>query len=157
MMKIERHSKAAAVLVGAAGLALVTGGTAYAHWTTIGSGTGEAKATTAVPLTGTPATAPDGLYPGHTVAGTLTISNTNKFAVQITAATFGAPTVHLPGIGTCTATGVSFAATGLPITVPAESTAPLSFDATMSNLSDTGCQNATFRATTTTLTAQSAG
>jgi hypothetical protein len=160
-MTIVRHSKAAAILIGGLSLALMSGGTAYAYWTTSGTGTGTASAGTATAISAAPATVASGLYPGATgVAGTVTVSNPNPFPVQVTAASFATPTAA-GGLGTCTSTGVTFTAQSLttPVTVPAKvgttnGTAPLSFTAAMSNASDNGCQGATFTSTVT-LTGQS--
>lgn len=152
-MKIERNSKAAAVLIGGLGLALLTGGTAYAYWTTTGAGTGTASATMAQTLSAGPATVASGLYPGATgIAGTATVSNPNPFPVTITSASFALPTAS-GSLGTCTTTGVTLTAGTLP-TVPAKAggqdgTVALPFTAAMTNASQTGCQGATFTSTVT--------
>ena len=155
-MTLTRRDRIAAVLVGGMGLALMTGGTAYAYWTTTGTGTGQAAATTASAISASPATVAGGLYPGATgVAGTVTVSNPNPFPVKVTAAGFAAPTAT-GGSGTCTTTGVTFTPQSLttPVTVPAKvgatnGTATLNFTAAMDNTSQTGCQGATFTSTVT--------
>jgi hypothetical protein len=166
-MKLQRNSKAAAVLVGGLGVALLTGGTAYAVWTTSGTGTGTASATTAQPVTVT-ATAVGNLFPGAKVPATLVFSNPNPFAITVTSIVPTAgPTTVTNGLdnAACTTTpGVVFATLTGSWTVPAKGTAngtitpaPQVVDAVeMTNASVSGCQGATF-GKSYSFTAQSEG
>lgn len=157
-MKIERHSKTAAVVVTGLGLTLLTGGTAYAFWSTTGTGSGSASAGGALPVTVT-ATAVGQLYPGVKVPATLTFSNPNPFPVTVTSI---APTAAATGVtggldnAACAASpGVVFATLTGSWTIPAKGSAdgtitpaPQIADAVeMTNASDSGCQTASFSKT----------
>jgi hypothetical protein len=127
-------------------LVLVAGvGLGYANWTQSGAGTGAAKAMTAGAsvVTGT-ATGPD-LYPGQS-AGKLYfhVSNPNQYQVTFSGATVGTITANpLPG-KTCATTGVSVGPVG-GLTVPPVTGADFALPiVSMSNLSDDGCQGASF-------------
>lgn len=144
-MKLELHSKAAAVLIGGLGVALMSGGTAYAFWTTTGAGTGTASADTAQPISAAPATVAAGLYPGATgVPGTVTVSNPNKFAVNVTA-TVGSITVNESHAAAgCTTAGLTITPAATAVSVPKQDSAPLGFTAALGNTSPNACQGATF-------------
>lgn len=154
-MKFERNSKAAAVLVSGMGLALLTGGTAYAVWTTTGSGAGTASATTAQPVS-VAATAVGSLYPGAKVPVTLVFSNPNPFPVTVTSIAPTAATTTVTGgldnAACAAASGVVFATLTGSWTIPAKGSAngtitpaPQVADGVeMTNASVNGCQGATF-------------
>ena len=154
-MKIERHSKAAAVLVGGLGLALATGGTAYAVWTTSGTGTGTAVAGSSSALTVTGTANVSGLYPtaAGVAGGSVSVQNPNSFNVAITGVTF-APTQTTKG--GCTASTVSFAVgAAAPTQVGAGQTVSIPLTASMTNAAEDACQGASFT-TTVTVTGESA-
>ena len=145
--------KARKAIVLCAAVALVTAvGLVYAAWTTNGSGSGTAKAGSAVALTTLDASASTSatLYPGATGDVTLTIDNANPFPVRVTGVALNGTNASItPDAGSpgCTTTGVSFTdQTGLTIDVAANSSATttLTGSVSMSNASVDGCQGATF-------------
>lgn len=130
------------------GLAL-TSGVALAFWSTSGSGSGTATARSSLNLTGTLSSV-TGLYPGGSLAVTVTVANPNPFPVKVTAVTGGTVTTGASG---CTTTGVAYTnqttSNGLGasgFTVPANSagTALPATTVTMDNTSLSACQGATF-------------
>lgn len=148
-----RRSAVTALTTGLA-LMAVSGGS-YAFWSTTGSGSGTAAAGTSQMLTvGTGGVS--GLYPtGPAVAGTVAVTNTNDFAIVITAASFGATSVS-GNTAACTASTVSFTVGTLPTTkVVKGASVNIPFAAQMSNDAENGCQSpATFSAALS-VTAQS--
>lgn len=131
----------------------LTGGTAYAFWTSTGTGTGAAAATTFQPVAVTAGTAPAGqLWPGlvadgTTAGGDLVVSaaNPNPFPVTVTVALGGTPTG-------CTTTGVTIGAPA-SFTLPAQSgtvTRTMSKVLSMSTASSNDCQGATITVPLTT-------
>jgi hypothetical protein len=104
--------------------ALTVGGIAAANWTISGAGSGGAEATTVTNLV-VSVSADGDLFPGATVDGNLTVTNSNPFPVRITAVTFsGDVTVATPA-GTCTPANseVTFTTkTGLTLDVAANAT-----------------------------------
>lgn len=140
-------------IIGAGVTILVLGvvGLVYAAWTTNGSGSGYAKAGSAVDLSTVDASAEThgDLYPNTNGSVFLNVHNPNPFPVTITDVTAGNGDVTAAdGIGTCDLTGVSFRdQSGLTINVGAESDSgviELENAAHMSNESENGCQNAVF-------------
>lgn len=123
---------------------------AFAAWTASGTGNATAKATTAVSLTTSDASASTTatLYPGATGSLRITINNPNPYAVRITTIAAGSGSVTATGgIGTCTTTGVSLVPqSGLALDVAASGSATFTVSSavTMDNTSDNGCQGATF-------------
>src|SRR5262245_5163696 len=80
----RRWSKRLAALV-VLKVLVVGAGIAYAVWTVGGSGTGTARATSALPLTTSVATPTAQLYPGITNSNLfLTVNNPNPFPVSVT-------------------------------------------------------------------------
>ncbi|HTG46608.1 MAG TPA: hypothetical protein VK646_03010 [Actinomycetota bacterium] len=122
---------------------------AFASWLATGSGTGYAKARSAVPL-GTTSGSIGGstLYPGANADVYITISNPNPYPVTVTSVTGNGTIVTGDSNSTCDAsTGVTFTdQTGLNILVAAGGTqgATLSGAAHMSGSSDNTCQGETF-------------
>jgi len=140
-------------MIGAGVTILVLGvvGLVYAAWTTNGSGSGYAKAGSAVDLSTVDASAQtrNDLYPNSNGTVVLNIHNPNPFPVTITDVTAGSGNVTASGgIGTCDITGVSFLDQhGLTINVGAETdSGPIELQnaAHMSNESENGCQKAVF-------------
>lgn len=123
------------------------GATTFGAWTVGGSGSGYAKAVTAVNLTmnDVSGTTVADLYPGGTGAVKFSVTNPNAFAVTITDVTAGsAVTSNDDG---CTTTGVSFTTTtGLTQVVGAGATVAftLAGKAAMSNASLNACQGDIF-------------
>lgn len=135
----------------AALLAVAVGGLAYAVWTSSGSGSGRAGAVTAVDLTVNAASGTADLYPGTTEGDvSFTITNTNPYPVTFTSmAPGGAITNTVPGDATaCPPANVTVTgATGLSLTVAADSTSPVLSIAdvvSMDLAAPNGCQGKTF-------------
>lgn len=140
---------------GAVALCLLAGGgTAYAYWASTGSGTGAAAAGT-MQITVDALVAGDSnstsLVPGGTADVILRTSNPNGFAVTLYAvAASGEVTADAAHAG-CTTTGVSFTAPATPpapaVTIPANSSRLVTLPgaASMSALSQSACQGATFK------------
>jgi hypothetical protein len=138
---------ATTVVLGVAGVAAL-GGTAYAVWTTSGTGSGHATATSAQPLTTSAASVSSNLlFPGGTGDVKVTINNPNPFAVTVTAINSNGTITSDKGAACNAATGVTFSSTsGLSVVVAANGTATttLAGKAAMSNASDNSCQGAVF-------------
>jgi len=141
MQKLRRKL----TLLGAVMALFLLGSVVFAAWLVTGEGNGAAQATSADDLLVEPGTTTADLYPGSDGDVELTIENPNAFDVEVSSiAGDGAVTSAAPG---CSTTGVSFTdQSGLSITVAAGDTVAVSLDdaASMSNLSDNGCQGATF-------------
>jgi hypothetical protein len=143
-------------LIVAALTALVLGvvGLVYAAWTSNGTGSAYAKASTAQALTtvdvSTQTTAT--LYPGATGDLLIKISNPNPYPVKVTDVTGNGAITADTGHSTCGAdaqhpSGVTFTDQhALTISVPANSSTQttLSGSVLMSSASDNSCQGATF-------------
>jgi len=101
----NRKVSLAAVAFGAISLAVMAGGTAYAYWTTTGTGSGTAQARVFTAPTVAAGTAPSGqLFPGLTADGStvggdlvLSVSNSNPFPVTITGVSAGSGTITASG------------------------------------------------------------
>jgi hypothetical protein len=127
---------------------------AFASWTVNGGGTGAAQATSAQNLVVSNAAPTAQLYPGFTGGDLyITVNNPNPFQVTINRVDPTAGTIGVTGsVGTCSDTGVSFAAvTGLSLVAPpgnsthvVPGSALLGTGVSMSNASDSGCQGGTF-------------
>ncbi len=154
LRSLHRTVGTATVAVGAAGFLVLSTGTAYAFWTVYGSGTGNADAATAQPVT--VSVQVDGqLYPGVKRPVTPTFSNPNPFPVTLTSVT---PTdIEITGATGCTKANAAVAFAGLSgsWTVPAKSggangtltpTTATAEGVSMGSTSDTACQGATFTA-----------
>jgi hypothetical protein len=145
-LRPRRPVRKATVVLLAVLAGLLATGVAYAFWTTTGSGSGSAHATTAAGLTTSPATTTAQLYPGATADAKVTINNTNPFAVTVTDIVGGTITAS-GGIGTCSVTGVTFTdqhAVADIVGANSSTTFTLTGTVSMSNASDNGCQGATF-------------
>lgn len=142
---MKHRDKVAAVLVSAAGLALMSTGTAYAYWTTGGSGPGTADVGDAIELTSAAPTVTGELFPaGPAVSGAMQVTNPNAFPVKAISLTFDSAETTKAG---CSTTGVTFVGgTGLNVVIPAGGTAPMTYTASMSTDSVNACQGATFTA-----------
>ena len=130
------------------GTALATGGTAYAFWASTGTGSGNATARSAQPLTTTAVTVGSNLlFPGGAGDVKITINNPNPYAVTVTSVNGNGTITSDKGAACNASTGVTFTNTsGLSIVVPAggSNTATLAGKAAMSNASDNSCQGAVF-------------
>ena len=132
-------------------VALVTGGTLLAAWSTSGSGNGYAKAATASSLTlgdASASTSAD-LYPGGTGAVKVKITNPNPFPVRVTSVTnhTGGTISSDKGPACNASTGVTFTdQTGLTLDLAGGATATFTLPGavSMSNASDNSCQGAIF-------------
>jgi hypothetical protein len=159
----RRSARAVALLVATS--VVMTGGVAYAFWTTTGSGTGGAAAGSATALTFTPGTVNTNvLYPTGTGDVVITVTNPNPFVVQVDSLTLPATAAtSFTNAGLTTpnsscdtgGTGVtwSYATKSLSGVVVQKRvgstngtlTLTLTGGASMSNASDTTCQNAFFK------------
>ena len=101
-----RKSTKIVATVGGAALVVTTAGTAYAWWTTTGTGTGSATAGTVsqnLTLTASQVTAADRLYPGGSaVAVQIAVSNPNTYSVSLS----GTHAAITPGSVKCGSTVV---------------------------------------------------
>ncbi len=136
-------------LAAAAVALLVVGvvGLVYAAWTTNGTGSGYAKASMAQSLTTSAVVPTATLYPGVDGDVEVTINNPNTFPVRVTAISGNGAITAAGGIGSCTASQVTFTdQSGLTIDIPAGSSTPstLTDAAHMASNADDGCQGATF-------------
>jgi hypothetical protein len=64
-------------------LSLIVSGSAYGYWQTLGTGSGTATTGTASPLTLSPGTPTDRLYPGGSADVAVTVTNPNPYAVHV--------------------------------------------------------------------------
>lgn len=122
------------------------GGVAYASWSATGSGSGAARATSAVPLVVTSGTTTADLYPGFTQGDVfLTVNNPNPYPVRITSLTPGTITTSAPA---CAATNITILpVTGLSVLVPAATAAAavtVPNVVTMGTGAPDACQGVTF-------------
>ena len=101
--------------VPAIGAALLAAGVAFAAWTSTGTGSATAKATTAVDSVITAATSPSDLFPGTVSSVTVAISNPNEYPVVVNSISAGSsPLVNsLCTAGTVTSDARPIDATGL--------------------------------------------
>jgi hypothetical protein len=139
---------------GAALAVLLSAGVVFALWTGQGTGSGRARATTAVtatvtPVNCTPAACVD-LYPGF-ADGDLyfTITNPNPYQITFTSMTAGAITVDAGHSAGCLASNITVDSpvTGLSLVAPANSTTgqlSISDVVTMIAEAPNECQGASF-------------
>jgi hypothetical protein len=122
-------------------------GLVYAAWTTNGTGSGYAKASTAQSLTTSAVVPTATLYPGADGNVQVTINNPNSFPVRVSAIAGNGSVTAAGGIGSCTASQVTFTnQSGLTIDIAAagSTTSTLTNAAHMASNADDGCQGATF-------------
>lgn len=130
---------------------LVGSGSAYAYWTTAGTGAGSAATGAALPVTLLTANAgvSTRLVPGGTADLSITVSNPNPWPVTITGVAQAAGSITVSGAsGTCTTTGVTVpTANALSINVASGASVDVTVPsgAAMSTASQSGCQGASFR------------
>ncbi|MCA1843236.1 MAG: hypothetical protein LC792_08615 [Actinobacteria bacterium] len=138
--------KIAAALVIAGG-GLTAAGTAYALWSSTGTGSGRAATLSAQTLTVTAVTGTADLYPGASGKLSFTLTNPNPYPVTFTAMTPGTITSSNPA--QCPASNLTVATfpSGLSLTVAANatsSTLSIPAAATLALAAPDGCQNKTF-------------
>lgn len=150
-IKSASFTRKGLVVSGIVATGLVASGIAYAAWSSTPTGSGRAGAVTAVVLTVDAASGTADLFPGTTQGDVyFTITNTNPYPVTFTSmTTAGAITNTVAGDSTaCPATNVTLAgATGLSLTVAANSTSPMLSIAnvvSMNIAAPDGCQGKTF-------------
>jgi hypothetical protein len=147
--------KRTTVITGAALAVLVSAGVVFGLWSAQGTGSGRARATTAVSATVTPVncTATPScidLYPGFTGGDVyFTITNPNPYAITFTGMTAGAITVDASHAAACPASSITVASpvTGLSLAAPASSTTgqlSIADVVTMIAAAPDGCQGASF-------------
>lgn len=153
--KVKWTRRAAAV--GTINAIVLTGGTAYAFWSTDGSGTGAAQAGTAKAVTGAVASVQTSgtLVPSSTAPLVVNIHNPNDFSIKVSAVSVAAaaqPSGVTGGSG-CTAgnSAVSLAAasaSSLNVSIAGNGDGTVTLNSpnpvSMGLASDNGCQGATF-------------
>ena len=145
-MKVTKKLTIGALFVGIA----LASSVAFAAWTTNGTGSGYAKATSAANLTTVDAsgsTFANQLYPTGTGDLIVKITNTNSYQVTVTAINNGSGSITSDKGSACDAsTGVTFTNTAGSWVVPAGTTQTftLANKVAMSNASDNSCQGAVF-------------
>jgi hypothetical protein len=144
------------IITGGSALAvLLAVGVAFAVWTAQGTGSGRARATTAVNATVTPvdcSATPDcvDLYPGYTEGDLyFTITNDNPYDITFTDMSAGSVTVDSGHAADCPASSITVESpvTGLSLVAPAESTTgelSIADVVTMISAAPDGCQGASF-------------
>jgi len=142
--RVLRSTAAFVVIAGA----FVGATAASAYFTSAGAGSGQAGvgtlSVTVSATTGTPSTP---LIPGATGDVALQVVNPNSFAVTLKTVTGNGTITADAGHPACSPTGVTYTdQSALSINVPANSTTPVALAgaASMSTLSASGCQGATF-------------
>lgn len=142
-------------IAGATLLVVLSTTIALALWSAQGTGSGRARATTAVnatitPVNCTPSPACADLYPGFTDGDLyFTITNTNPYDITFTDMTAGAITVDAGHAAGCPATSITVDSpvTGLSLVAPAGSTTAqrsIADVVTMIAAAPNGCQGASF-------------
>jgi hypothetical protein len=129
------------------GGAVSAAGTAYALWSSTGTGSGRAATLSAQTVTVTAVTGTADLYPGATGQLSFTLTNPNPYPVTFTAMTPGTVTSSNPAQCPSSNLTVGTFASGLSLTVAANATsATLSIPAaaTLALSAPDGCQNKTF-------------
>lgn len=158
--------KRTVVIGGMAMAMLVSAGAVFALWSAQGTGSGRARATTAVTATVTPvdcAAAPGclDLYPGFTNGDVyFTITNTNPYPITFDTMTAGAITVDADHDDACPNTSITVDSpvTDLSLVAPASSTTgqlSIADVVTMIEAAPDGCQGASFDIVLTLTGAQS--
>jgi hypothetical protein len=146
---VKRFSRRVLVMTAAMTLAFALS-IAFAAWTAMGTGSGQAKADNAKAVTAVgAAVSTDLLYPGKDDGDVrIAITNPNLYPITINKIErSGAVTATPVGGRTCTTTGVTFTdQTALSLELDGGETKTLTLDgaAAMDNTSDNGCQDATF-------------
>ena len=143
-------------LLAATALAVVGGASAYAHWTTPGTGTSSASTGTLATVSIDGVSFNGSLRPAGPPADvTITVTNTNSFDVSIVSVTAGAITSDKPGCGgTGQPTGVSLDLSAVTGLVPALTTNLYTASSSMDTTSVSACQGATFTTPLTLLVRQ---
>ena len=142
-MRIRKALVATGVVVGAAFVTNV----AFAAWTSNGTGSGSAQATSAVALTTTAAATTAQLFPGGSGDLKITVKNDNGYPVRVTDVAGGATITSDKGSACDASTGVTFTDQHTQaLDVPANSSATFTLAGVMhmSNASDNSCQGAVF-------------
>jgi hypothetical protein len=149
-----RHSRRVAVLAWTLAL-LLPAGVEVALWTASGSGSGAAKARTALDLVVTSGAAVGDLYPGASGKVYLSVENPNPYAVTLTG---GSVTGITSVTGSCTPADFTLGSGTVPSTaIAAGATASVVLDAalTMRSTAGNGCQGATVTVAATVTGTQS--
>ncbi len=146
MTKLLSPKRIAALVFGLVLTAVA--GAAFALWSQSGTGTGSAKATSAVPSAVTPGTVTADLYPGFTGGDVFfKVTNPNPYPVRFTSLTPGAVTSS--DATNCPASNVTVASrSNLSIDVPANTTTAVERSVadvvTMAAAAPDGCQGVSF-------------
>ena len=157
-MQTNRKLKRKVAMLGLAAVIVAAAGTAYALWSSTGSGPGRAEAIEAQSITVTAATGAADLYPGFAGGDVhFTLTNPNPYPVTFTSMAPGAITSSNPG--SCAASLVTVdPASGLGLTVGAGQTTGTQSIADVVALDASapdGCQGVSFTIQLTLTGAQS--
>jgi hypothetical protein len=148
-LRSARRTTIVAMFVGG----MLAGSVALAAWVATGTGTGSAKAISAVPLVVVNGTASADLYPGFTDGDLyLGVTNPNAYPVKITSVAQAAGSVSsdkgvaCQGAGTGVSLDVGSIVLPAPVSIAAGATVPFTVVnvVNMTNASDDSCQGATF-------------
>ena len=152
----SRPGLAGRLLIPATVLAVVGGGIAYASWTGPGTGTSSASSGTLATVSIDGVSFNGSLRPnGPPAVVTITVMNTNSFAVDIVSVTAGAIISDKTGCGaTGQPTGVSLDLSAVTGFVPALTTNMYTASSSMDTTSVSACQGATFTAPLTLVVRQ---
>lgn len=142
---MQYNRKSVAIVAGIAALGIASG-TAYALWSSTGTGPSQAKAVSAQALTVSAASGAADLFPGNDGTLYFSVTNPNPYPVTLTTLTPGSVTSG--AAGACPASNLTTRSlTGLSLAVPASSTnvalsAPGAV--TLVTAAPDGCQGVTF-------------
>lgn len=114
--------RAAALLIGAGAMTVMSTGVGYAYWSSTGKADGNSATLSARPnalaVTATVASTTATLHPGGTGNVSITFDNPNSFAVTVTGLSFGAAAAT-----GCTTSGVTVSATAVSTAIGANGVA----------------------------------
>jgi hypothetical protein len=146
-----KHRKRALTLVGALLFGAGIVGTAFAYWSSTGSGAGSAQTTTSSPITVVQTATPTGLYPGGSVALSGDFNNPNAgnvFVGSVTASVTPFTAQANPGKPACTQadftiTGTATVNAQIPAGNGVGAWSGLSLNMTNAGTNQDNCQNIT--------------
>src|SRR5689334_4350805 len=128
-------------VIAAVAVVAIGGGVAYAAWSSSGSGSGTVSSTTSVNSTITPVNGAGGLFPGQTVAFSVTINNPNGYPVSVTSISASSS----DEVNGCAAATVTTAgATNPSGVIPAGQFRAYSLQAVMNANASDACKSQTF-------------
>lgn len=151
----KRAMRFVAVIVAAVS-SFAIGGVAVAAWTSTGSGSASARATTAQSSTikeVAPLSTDNDLYPGATKSASITIDNPNSYPIIVTSISAGSSTLVNSACAARTVTsdavptnasGIAQSTAGNPVTIAAKESGTYSVTTHMAGTADNSCQGQDF-------------